>query len=63
MLNAFRRHPANFIVKTLMILGTAFLMFYYGHQQGIAHAIQTAQVWSEGDVYLVDFDGQIHEYK
>lgn len=60
---AFKAHPANSIVKLLLILTFLFAMFYHGYQQGVDHAIQTAEVWSEGSTYLVAVDGQIHEYE
>ena len=63
MINAFRRHPANTMVKILLVLSLIIYGAIAGYRQGVAHAIQTAQVWSEDGVYLIDFDGQVHVYE
>lgn len=60
---AFKAHPANSIVKLLLILTLLATMIHHAYQQGVDHAIQTAEVWSEGSTYLVAIDGQIHEYE
>ena len=60
---AFRAHTANTIVKTLIALALVFAVFFFGRQQGINHAIQTAQPSIDGASILIDFDGQVHEYR
>ncbi len=60
---AFKAHTANTIVKLVLILSLLLYAFHAGHVQGMNHAIQTAQPSVDGEVMLIDFDGQIHKYR
>lgn len=60
---AFRAHLANTLVKFVIVAALLAYAFHMGHVQGVQHAIATAIPTSEGDVYLIDFDGQVHEYR
>lgn len=60
---AFKAHTANTIIKLVPILSLLAYAFHAGHVQGINHAIQTAQPSIDGASILIDFDGQVHEYR
>ena len=51
------------LLKLVALLALAACIAHGAYAQGVRHAIATAQVWAEGDVYLVDFDGEVHEYQ
>ena len=61
MLSSIRRHPANTIVKLILIVSLLIYTGISAYRQGVAHVVQTAQVWSEDGAYLINFDGQVHE--
>ena len=60
---AFRAHTANAIVKTVLVLAMLFCVFFFGYRHGVEYTIQNAQPSVDGEVILIDFDGQIHEYR
>lgn len=51
------------LIKTIALLALAACIAHGAYAQGIRHAITTAQVWAEDNVYLVDIDGEVYEYR
>lgn len=51
------------IFKTIALLALAVIIAHNAYAQGVRHAAATAQVWAEGDAFLIDFDGEVHEYR
>ena len=51
------------IFKTIALLALAAILAHNAYAQGVRHAAATAQVWTEGDAFLIDFDGEVHEYR
>lgn len=57
------RNPIRLIVKTLIIIGLAAVIIRGAYTQGVQHAIVNAQPSISGTTILIDFDGQVHEYR
>lgn len=51
------------IVKLVAIIAISITVFSSAYRQGVQHAIATASTYANGESILIDFDGQVHEYK
>ena len=53
------KHP----VKLLLALLLGVLVLRGAYAQGVKHAITSACPYVEGTSIMIDFDGQVHEYR
>ncbi len=51
------------LFKIIALLALAAVIAHNAYAQGVRHAAATAHVWAEGDAFLIDFDGEVHEYR
>lgn len=51
------------LIRRILAVALAAYILHAAYVQGVQHAVATARVWAEDGVYLVDFDGQVHEYR
>ena len=49
--------------KILLVLALSLIVLRGAYAQGVKHAILTASPFVVDDSIMIDFDGQIHEYK
>lgn len=58
-----RKNPARFIFKLIAVSALIFLCAHNAYTQGVQHAIASAMPYTDGASIMIDFDGQIHEYR
>lgn len=58
-----RKNPARFVFKLIAVSALIFLCARGAYTQGVQHAIASAMPYSDGTSIMIDFDGQIHEYR
>ena len=51
------------LVKLALVIALAVMIFHGAYAQGVQHAILSASPYVSSDSILIDFDGQIHEYR
>ena len=56
-------NPLRLVVKTVALIVLLALFVHTAYQQGVQHAIATAEPYVEGDAILIDYDGQVHIYE
>ena len=53
----------NKLVKFVLIIALAAIVMRGAYRQGVQHAIANAQPSVVGQSIMIDFDGQVHEYR
>lgn len=51
------------VLLTFLGLALAVIIAHGAYAQGVRHAIESAQVWADGNAFLISFDGEVHEYR
>ena len=51
------------LLKTLALLALAACIAHGAFALGIRHAIKTARPYVDGQVILIDYNGEVHEYR
>ena len=59
----YRSHLTNRLVKLALVLALVGAVAHGAYINGVRHAIASAQVWAEDGCFLIDFDGEVHEYR
>ena len=56
------RHPLRLAVKAVALAVLIGLIARAAYAQGVRHTIETACPYIDGQVILIDYEGQVHEY-
>lgn len=56
-------NPLRLAVKAVALVVALFLVTHAAYASGVRHAIETACPYVDGQAILIDFDGQVHEYR
>lgn len=56
-------NPVRLVVKVVALTVMLFLFAGAAREQGVQHAIKSARPYVDGTSILIDFDGQVHEYR
>ena len=51
------------VLKIIAILAITLYVAHAAYAQGVQHAIAIASPYADGTSIMIDFDGQIHEYR
>ncbi len=51
------------LFKIVLLTVLCALIIHGAFAQGVQHAIETACPYVDGEYILIDFDGQVHEYR
>lgn len=62
-INHTMNHPARAIVKALALAVLLCLCVHAAYAQGVRHAIENACPYVDGASIMIDFNGQVHEYR
>lgn len=63
MRSRIQKNPARFIFKLIAVSALIFLFARGAYTQGVQHAIASAMPYTDGTSIMIDFDGQVHEYR
>ena len=55
--------PFVTLFKSALAIALLCLIVNAAYAQGVRHAIETAMPFVENDAIMIDYDGQIHEYR
>lgn len=56
-------NPLRLAVKAVALAVALFLFVQAAYASGVRHAIESARPYVDGQAILIDFDGQVHEYR
>lgn len=63
MRSRIQKNPARFVFKLIAVAALIFLCARGAYTQGVQHAIASAMPYTDGASIMIDFDGQVHEYR
>ena len=63
MRSRIQKNPARFVFKLIAVAVLIFLCARGAYTQGVQHAIASAMPYTDGASIMIDFDGEVHEYR
>lgn len=56
------RHPLRLAVQAVALIVLIGLVARAAYAQGVRHTIESACPYVDGQVILIDYEGEVHEY-